>query len=182
MIPEPEYVLANLCLPDVLRPLWSVAIGHREVLPDHDAVFLANVVESLRFHVAGAPDPQDLDTHVPGGSKRPLIFLVGKIGDGVQRKPVHSFHEYLLAVDDKLPVVPPVLNTHSGAADMLNSPDSKVEIDLVRGYPIHNKLDFSPVIVGGSHAVGPPQFRIVQFKGFLQSWYRPPCSRRKDGL
>ena len=101
MAAEFQHHLGNL-VPDLRSEFFALRVydaGHREVLPDHYALPVAPVVERLVFIDIAAPAAYHIAVEVHhhiDGAVHP--FPVAAV-EAVERHPVRSAREYLLAVD-----------------------------------------------------------------------------------
>ena len=72
-----------------------------EIMPDHDAVFVAVVVEGLRAVGAAAPDAQHVAAQICEQFQDRNFTLVVQAVQGVRRNPVGAFHHDRRAVHDE---------------------------------------------------------------------------------
>ena len=105
-------VVACLCL-DMCIHLGRLGIGRageREVLPDHHAQLVAQVVEVVRLEHAAAPHPQQVDVGCLRLLDALAVALAGDAsGKAVIRDPVGAADPDGLAVDDELETGPDVV-------------------------------------------------------------------------
>ena len=136
MIAEPDDVLHHLRFPNVLRVAGRVLIANRKILPDHDAHFVAEVVEIVGFQQAPAPDANQLNAHVFGRLQRPAVAFAGQIEQHILGGEVHAFHKQLFTVDHKLPVFPAILIARPGRSNPFNGSDTGCKRQLVNNLSV----------------------------------------------
>lgn len=101
---EPDNVVAGLGLDlTAQRLLLRVGgAGEEEVLPDHEAQFVAGVVEGVVLVDAAAPDPYQVHARVGRLAQPGAVALRGDPGrEDVVGDPVHAACEDAFAVDDE---------------------------------------------------------------------------------
>ena len=138
------------------------AAGKHEVLPDQDAVAVAQVVEGLGLVVAAAPNPDHVVVGVRrGAEQRAELCRRDASREGVRRNPVGSLGEDRDPVDDegeRLAGLVGFAPEFEGAQAYLVVPD--IERSAGSG-----QLDLDPVERLVAQTVGPPHLRIRDLDG-----------------
>ena len=130
-----------------------------ELLPDEDAVAVAQIVEAFLFVQAAAPDAQHVLVRFDGRADQALEVRVADARrEGIGRDPVRALGEDRHAVDDELPRLAPLIR-------LLAQLDG-AQADLVRGrllqrrWPRRDRLTSTVYSGWLAVAVGPPQLRV----------------------
>ena len=85
-------------------------VAEHEVLPDHDAELVAQVVELVGFVVAAAPMADHVHVGVDGRLQDLAVLLRGDAGgEAVEGNDVGAFAEHRDAVDDELEGASPLV-------------------------------------------------------------------------
>ena len=85
-------------------------VAEHEILPDHDAELVAEVVELLGFVIAAAPVANHVHVGVAGGLQDAAVLFGGDArGEAVEGDDVGAFAEHGDAVDDELEGASPLI-------------------------------------------------------------------------
>ena len=133
------------------------AAGEHEVLPDQDAVAVAQVVERLGLVIAAAPDPDHVVVGRRRGAEQRFEPFRGHARrERVGRDPVGPLGEDGHAVDDEGERLAPFV----GLAPKLERPQPDLERAPVDGSIARDQLDLDLIERLRAQTVGPPELRI----------------------
>jgi len=148
--------------------------GHREVLPDHDAVPVAPVEKEIVLIDVATPAPDHVAMQVFQHRQNPRKALPVSPVEDVGRNPIRPLDKDFLSVDPKHKLPAPG-GVRDAGADQFHGADAVGERPLVDHRAVFGKADHPLVEMRFSRAPRPPEAGAGQREG------QPACGR-SEGL
>ena len=142
----------------------DVGAGHHEVLPDHDALLIAEVVELVLGIVAAAPDAERIEVGIDGPLDVVLNALVGNAAQEIVHGDVVGTHgEDLHAVDDEGELAAPLVGVLLGAHRQ--GPQADALFHGIDDLALVDQLDYTIIQGLLTEATDPPELRVLHGDG-----------------
>ena len=133
--------------------------GIHEILPDHEAQFVAEVVKCLVLVDAAAPDAHHVHVGIGGGLERRLVVLaLQSVGEDMIRNPVGPLGEDGTTVDQK----------------------SKTRAELIRRLVERDRAQADAALPAVEHAAVSQEFQLHLVERLIPMTVRPPEFGRRN--